>query len=224
MPAAAGAQAQFIPPPPARGNQPYETQRQGITVNASATGKVTAASARITLRLGSRTTAPLFNRTVLQPVIDALIASGVERSSIELPPNFSAPGNAPFASISGTVPHPIPESIDKGVSSVGAAIANIPGAALQDAQIMLQAPNCAPAETQARDAAIAQAHDKAASIAKQIGANLGGVLSITANDRSAPDGTCTTTYAISPFGNAVEHKDYLMIPVHSSVSITYAIR
>ncbi len=222
-PAVAGAQAQFIPPPPPRGIAPPQ-RSQGITVNANANAKVAASSARVTLRLGSRTNAPIYNRTLLQPVIDAMVASGVDRNSIQLPLNFGAPGNSTFAMISGDVPHPSLESIESGVSTVGAAIVNIPGAILQDVQVTLRAQNCASAEAQARDTAIAQAREKAASIAKQIGANLGGVLSITANDQGSQDGTCTGSYSLSPYGSPVERNDYLTITVYSSVSITYGIR
>ena len=95
---------------------------------------VDAASVRVTLRLGSRTNAAIYNAQVLAPVVDAMVQSGVDRASIEMPPNFQAPGNAVFATISGTAKNPTVESMQRAVSTVGAAISAIPGAILQETQ------------------------------------------------------------------------------------------
>ena len=221
------AEAQLMPPGSASMAIPPASARgQGITVSASASQRVPAATARISLHLGSRNNALVYNTQVLQPVVDALVASGVDRGSIALPLNFQGPGNATFATISGDVANPSIDQMQKGIMTVGAAIVAIPGAMLQDVQVTLRASGCSAAQSQARAESISEAHDKAVAIAKQIGVKLGAVVALTSNDQTLTDGGCTGSYSISPYGPSmmVKPSDYLMINVFSSVSITYAIR
>ena len=199
-------------------------QRNGITVSASGLEHVDATSARVTLRLGSRTNALIYNAAVLVPVVDAMVKAGVDRSSIQLPPNFQAPGNSSFASIAGTVAHPTVDAMQGAVASVGAAIVAIPGAVLQEVQVALRADDCQAQQTRARSVAIAEAQAKAAAIAKQLSVKLGGVVSVSSSDQTQPDGSCANSYSVSPYGPSMDRPaEYLSIPVYSSVTITYAI-
>lgn len=221
FPSTASAQVRPNPLPPATA----PVRSPGITVAASAVETLEATSARISLRLGSRNNALIYNSQVLQPVIDALVQSGVDRNSIQLPLNFQGPGNAAFATISGEISHPSTESMQRSISTVGSAIVAIPGAVLQDVQITLQAENCTEAQAKARSAAIAQARSKAQSIAKQIGVSLGSVTSISAFDQSTQDNSCSTSYSLSQYGTPfTKSEDYITIRVFANVSMTYAIR
>lgn len=225
VPAAAAAQGvrvesgPSVPPP-----NPSPSVHHGVTVSALGVSHIDAATARVTLRLGSRTNAAIYNATVLAPVIDAMVQSGVDRASIEMPPNFQAPGNAVFATISGTAKNPTVDMMQRAVTTVGAAISAIPGAILQETQISLKADHCEAMQSDARNAAIALAHNKAVAIAKQLGVKLGSVTSVTSNDQAQPDGSCANSYSITPYSPNIEKPaDYLSIPVYSSVTITYAI-
>ena len=207
--------------PPAN---PAPSAHHGVTVSALGVSHVDAASVRVTLRLGSRTNAAIYNAQVLAPVVDAMVQSGVDRASIEMPPNFQAPSNAVFATISGTAKNPTVESMQRAVSTVGAAISAIPGAILQETQISLKADHCEAMQSDARSAAITIAHSKAVAIAKQLGVKLGPVTSVTSNEQAQPDGSCANSYSITPYSPNIEKPaDYLSIPVYSSVTITYAI-
>ncbi|MDQ2865954.1 MAG: SIMPL domain-containing protein [Candidatus Eremiobacteraeota bacterium] len=223
LPATAAAQSvrPLFPP----GNAPPVQHTQGVTVSASGLTHIEATSAHVTLRLGSRTNAAIYNAQVLGPVIDAMVRSGVDRASVQSPSLFGAPGNSGFAVISGDIAHPTTEMVQRGIAAVGAAIIAIPGAIAQDSQVTLHAQSCEAAQAKARSIAIAQAHDKASMLAKQLGITLGKVVSVSSNDQSQPDGSCANGYSISPYGPSMETSgDYLSVPVYSSVTITYAIR
>ncbi|MEO9263650.1 MAG: SIMPL domain-containing protein [Candidatus Baltobacteraceae bacterium] len=223
LPLASAAKAQTVARPPAPAPN-FPQHGPGITVSASGVEHVTATSARVTLRLGSRSNAMIYNAQVLAPIVDAMVRSGVDRSSIQLPPNFQAAGNANFATISGDAANPSLEVINRGIATVGAAIVAIPDAVLQETQITLRAENCGGEQAKARSLAIALARSKAGSIAQQLGVKLGSVVSVSLGDQALQDGSCANTYNISSYGPGIERAgDFLAIPVYSSVTITFAI-
>ncbi|HEV7178780.1 MAG TPA: SIMPL domain-containing protein, partial [Candidatus Baltobacteraceae bacterium] len=214
--------------PPMRAQAPMgaSPRSAGITVSATGTARVAATSARITLQLGSARNEPIYNAQTVAPIVDAMVKAGVDRNSVQLPLNFSAPGNANFAAISGVVPHPTLEMMREAVPAVGAAIVGVSGAVLQSTQVSLHADSCSAAQQSARRSAIVQAHSKAVEIAQEIGAKLGSVISLTSNDQYGAESSCTSAYTISPYGQSMigTPNDYLSIPITSFITITYAIK
>jgi uncharacterized protein YggE len=220
LPAAAAAQPVRPAMVPA-----MQTHATGITVSASGTERVTAASARITIQLAASRGAAALDAQRVQPIVDAMVAAGVDRSSIRLPLNFGGPGYATAAAITGSVNAPTVAMMQHGIDLVGEAIVKTPGIMLNGAMVVLQAPNCGAVQDRARAAAIASAKQKAREIARQVGVKLGGVLSVNVGEVPLQDGACQTQYYVGAFGpNMSGPGDYVTIPVTSTVTITYAIR
>ncbi len=223
LPLAAGAQT-----PPSTVPPPIATPVAGISVNAAATKKIPATSARIVLNFATADRALTLNKQTLQPIADAFVKSGVEPANIQWPINFNAPGGSNVASISATVTSPTAAMMQTGIVTVGTAVAAMKDVILTGATIFVTAANCQPVLSDVRRDAIAQAHEQAESIAKDLGVHIGTAVSARANDRVGLDGECTAVYGINgmPGNNASAQgpDDYLMVPVSSYVSITYAIK
>ena len=218
-------EAQLGPPVRAMAPQTAANAR-GITVNGSASTHVPATKAQLTLMFVTRNGKLALNAQTLQPVIDALVASGIPREGIQIPINLTAPGNTNNASVTGTVDHPNAEMLKAGVLRVGTAIASMPDVILNSATVRVSADACAAVQDTTRGHAIENAHAKAAAIAKQLGVKLGGVLAVNAYDPQLTDGACSWQYYIGAFSpnGPMSADDYVTVPVTSNVTITYGIK
>jgi len=202
---------------------------RGITVSGSATKKVAATSAQLTLNFYSlqqpkpnATPGPALDETRLAPIIDAMVQAGVSRSDISFPLGSRSDRNATLVA---TVPNPTASQMQRGISIVGSALDRMPELSL-NAQVQLQASNCGEVTDAVRGMAIANAREKAESVAKQLGVHLGAVVNVVANDQVPPNGICQWQYGLGQ-GNPTQlgsPEDWVSVPVYSSVSITYAIK
>lgn len=229
----AAAMAQFVSGPSPRG--PVQTgpaappnATHGITVSASASSRIPATSARITLNLSSADRALSLDAQSLQPVIDALVKAGADPASVHLPPNFSAPGRSNLASLTATVANPTAAMMQSGIVSVGTSVASAKNLVLNGAMVMLIAQHCADALDHVRGQAIERAHAKAESIAKDLGVQVGSVLNVQSFEQSWPDGSCQSQYNINGYAGDPNQpqspQDYVTVPVQSNITITYAIK
>src|SRR5580658_1681302 len=227
--------ALFLPPlcavaqtPPSTVPPPRPTPVAGISVNAVATKKIPATSARIMLNFSTADRAITLNKQTLQPIADAFVKSGVDPATIQWPVNFTAPGGSNVASISATVNNPTAAMMQAGIVTVGTAVASMNDLILTGATIFVTAANCQAVLDDVRRDAIAKAHAQAESIASDLAVHVGTVVSVQVNDRATPNGECTAIYGINgiPGNNATAQgpDDYLMVPVSSYISITYAIK
>jgi uncharacterized protein YggE len=207
---------------------PSQSANHGITVSGSASSRMPATSARITLNLSSADRSLSLDAQSLQPVVDALVKAGADPSSVQLPPNFSAPGKSSFASITATVPHPTAAMMQSGIVTVGTSVASAKNLVLNNAMVVLVAQHCGDALDTVRGQAILHARAKAESIAKDLGVHVGGVLNVQAVEATWPDGSCQWQYYVN--GNSgnpdqpQSAQDYVTVPVQSNVTITYAIK
>ena len=196
----------------------------GITVTGNASLGVPATSARLTINVRTLNGALTLNAKTMQPMVDALVKAGIDRSSIVLPAGFSAPGNLNYASISGTVEKPSVKQMQAGITTVGTVVASMPGISLTNASVQLWAVGCGAVLDRARNLAIDNAQGKARGIAQHLNALLGPVIALSANDvQVLPADRCTSSYGL-PGYNMQQPSDYLTINVSSFVTVTYAIR
>jgi len=234
LPSVAVAQIQ----PPSRAPQPTfqaNSRPDGITVSGNATKKVPATSAKLTLYLYSfppqqkagapPATPPPLDPAQIQAVIDAVVKAGVPRDNIATPQPLGAQRYGNNAQILATVANPTVAQLQNGIAIISAAMAGMTGMSI-NAQVMLESANCGDVGDALRGAAIASAHAKATSIAKQLGIRLGPVLNVVANDQQPPNGVCSWQYNMGP-GNMPQFSspdDWVSVPVYSNVTITYAIK
>ncbi len=227
-PVVAGAQNAPIMrvPPPAQ----TSANGHGITVNGTSVLRVPATSARISLQLTSIDNKTTLTQQDLQPLVDALVKAGAQRSSVQLPLAFTAGGFSNAATVTAVVQHPTVDTMRSGIASVGATIAGMKNVRLGSAQVQLKNDDCAQTLAKVRADAIASARSKASSIAKQLGVTLGGVVNVNAFDPGNPDGSCASQYWVGPmgaqFGRNAENddSDYITVPISSNVTITYGIK
>ena len=200
----------------------------GITVSGNATVQAQAAHAIVTLHVMSRNNAMAITAASLQPVADALVRAGVERSSITMPLYLQGNARTNNAEVSGTVERPTQAMLQNGIAQLAGAFASMPDLILNAADIRLTADGCEQLEQKAEAAALHQARANADYIAKQLNVRVGAVQAVQASG-FAPDlsQSCVTQYGIGPFGAPYpmqSAQDYLTVRVFSSVSVRYAIR
>lgn len=200
----------------------------GITVNGNATIEAPASRATVILHLMTRNNAMTITGTTLQPIVDALVRAGVERTSVTLPLYLQGNARTNNAQISGTVSHPTQAMLQNGIAQLGSTFANMTDLILNGAEIRLRADGCEQLEQRAEASALRQARANAEYIAKQLNVRVGGVQAVQASG-FAPDlsQACETQYSIGPFGGSYPMQgaqDYLTVRVFSSVSVRYAIR
>ncbi|MGA7571120.1 MAG: SIMPL domain-containing protein [Candidatus Aquilonibacter sp.] len=204
------------------------TTNHGITVSGSATTRVPATSARITLNVSSADRSLSLDVQSLQPVVDALIKAGADPSSVQLPPNFGAPGKSSSAWIIATVAHPTAAMMESGIVTVGTSVASAKNLMLNNAMVAVLAQHCADALDSLRSQAIEHARAKAESIAKDLGVHVGAVLNVQSLEQVSPDGSCGWQYNVNGYYSNPDApqtpQDYVTVPVYSSVTITYAIK
>ena len=216
--------------PPMRLSAPIASSNgHGITVNAGAAASAPATSARITLQLMSADNSLSLDARTLAPITDALVKAGAERSSIQLPLTFAAPGGTNQASISATVANPTVEQMRAGIVTVGSVVAAMKNIRLSSAQVQLSAANCTNELSAARQKAIAAAQSKAAAIAKELHVRVGNVINVQSFDQGSPDGTCRSQYFVGPMGPQFPYgdssdADYVDVRIYENVTITYAIK
>ena len=224
LPCAAAAQMA----PVQRGFVAQPQNVHGITVSGSATTRLPASSARITLMFSTSDRSLTLTKSRLQPVVDALVKSGVDASEIHFPPNMDAPGGSNQTTISAAVAHPTAELMQQGILTVGASVASLPNVVLNGAQVWASTADCASALDGVRKNALQQARAKAESIASDLHVHVGEPINVIANDQTSPDGSCNTQYVINGYMNGpnspLTPADYVTVPVSSFVTITYAIR
>ncbi|MGB6987257.1 MAG: SIMPL domain-containing protein [Candidatus Aquilonibacter sp.] len=225
------AMAQFAPGPRGPGaqgtvNAPATTH--GITVTGSAGARIPATSARITLTISSADRSLSLDAQSLQPVVDALVKSGADPASVQLPPNFSAPGKSNIASITATVAHPTAAMMQSGIVTVGTSVASSKNLVLNGAMVMVIAQHCADALDNIRSQAIERARAKAESIAKDLGVHVGSVLNVQSFEQGSPDGSCQSQYNVNGFMGSPDQpqssQEYVTVPIQSNITITYAIK
>jgi uncharacterized protein YggE len=227
LPLSAGAQVS--PPAGLRAaGAPLSQSPHGITVTGSGSSRIPATSARLTLNISSADRSLSLDAQSLQPVVDALIKAGADPSSVQLPPNLSAPGKSNVAWITATVAHPTAAMMQSGILTVGTSIANAKNLMLNGAMVAVLAQHCADALDSVRSQAIERARAKAESIAKDLGVHVGSVLNVQSLEQTSPDGSCGWQYNVNGFiGNSdapQAPQDYVTVPVYASVTITYAIK
>ncbi|MGB6061256.1 MAG: SIMPL domain-containing protein [Candidatus Aquilonibacter sp.] len=217
--------------PPERGPMsavPPQTTNHGITVSGSATTRVPATSARITLSLSSSDRSLTLDAQSVQPIVDALVKAGADPASVRLPLNFGAPGGSNVASITATVAHPTSEMMQSGIVTVGTAVASMKNVILNGAMVFITAAHCQDALDSIRNQAIERARAKADSIAKDLDVHVGGVLNVMSNEQNSPDGSCSSQSGVNGFANnpadPQSPQDYVTVPVFTNVTITYAIK
>ncbi len=145
----------------------------GITVTGSAYAAAQASQAQITLRISARNNAPTLTEQTLQPIADALVRAGADRSSVQLPPYLVGQARTNNAAITASVQHPTTAMLQQGMLTIANAFAANPDLILNGAEIRLLAGDCSALQRAAEANAIADARANAAFIAKQIEAKVG---------------------------------------------------
>ena len=197
----------------------------GITVSGSATKSIPATRARVLITLFART--PVINTKTVQPMVDALVKTGVPSDHIAIPPDLGSTASVQNTTIIVTVEHPTVELMQAGVAAVGAAVlGNTNGISVGNAQVTLEADGCGDTVDVTRAAAIKAARAKAEQTAKDLQVHVGEVLNVQANDQLSASGSCTTQYFVgsgnSP--NLATPQDYVSVPVTVYATLTYAIK
>lgn len=203
----------------------------GITV--SGTGQATGAAqqARITLQIVSRNNQMTLNAQTLQPIVDALVRAGADPKSVVEPPYLTGPAKSAFATLTATVQNPTADQLQRGVLMLSQTFAGMPDIAVQGAAVNLTIDDCTALRSNARRAALAQAHVQATDIAQQGHVSLGGIIAV----QSYGDGgggnpnvpaSCGSFYQLGPATNAqfTSPDDYLRVRVFMNMTVTYAIR
>jgi uncharacterized protein YggE len=226
------AAAQVVPPnrvPAPTGLVQAQNTMRGITVTGSAVSRIPATSARITLNLTTADRSLSLDAQALQSVVDALVKAGADPSSVQLPPNFNAPGKSNFAFVTATVQHPSTAMLQRGIVTVGTSVATTKNLVLNGAMVVVIAQHCAVAMDTVRSQAIERARAKAESIAKDLGVQVGGVLNVQSQEQNWPDGSCQWQYNMNgymgnPDAEPQSPQDYVTVPVQSNITITYTIK
>jgi len=212
------------------GGQRWTTPPGGIEgdgISVAANGFTTAQATRATLNLQIQSRTPSITRSTLTPILDALVESGVSRSSLVLPPILDrAPTN--FASIRGTVEDPSVAKIESGIATVSHAFAANPDLFVNGGFVELSRAGCEPDVERARANAIRAGRKRAEKIASQAGIHVGKLLAITVVGEIAldSDGSCSGAgFSLSP-GSPPQPSlaNYLAMRIDSNVAMRFAIR
>lgn len=200
---------------------------EGDGISVAANGFTTAQATRATLNLQIQSRTPSITRSTLAPILDALVESGVSRSSLVLPPILDrAPTN--FASIRGTVEDPSAAKIESGIATVSRAFASTPDLFVNGGFVELSRAGCGADVERARANAIQAARKRAEKIASQAGIHVGKLLAISVVGEIAldSDGSCSGAgFSLSP-GSPPQPSlaNYLAMRIDSNVAMRFAIR
>lgn len=216
--------------PPMGPRVPADTapSSDGIRVRGAGYAAAQATDAQVTLQVSSRNNAATLDAQTLQPIIDALVQAGADRSSISLPPYMVGRAHTNNASIAVRVHHPTQAMLQQGMLTIANAFAAHPDILLNSAQVRLTADGCAALRRRAEATAITHARANAAFVAQQLGEKIGAALEV--DDFSGPNfgpesDVCSTSYAIGPYANQqMTQDDMLTVKVYSSVTVRFAIK
>lgn len=213
---------------PPMGPTPVEPS-SGIRVTGNGFASAPASQATVTLHVSTRNNALTLNAQTLQPIADALVKAGADRSTVTLPPYLVGQAHTNNAEITAVVHHPTPQMLQQGMLVIANAFASMPDVLLNAADVMLQADDCKTLQQNAEANAIANARSNAAFLAKQIDGKLGPVMSVdvVAGGMLGAEGSCTFRYSIGPFGPSFPQSspaDMLTVKVYSTVTVHYAIK
>jgi uncharacterized protein YggE len=212
---------------PPMGPTPVEPS-SGIRVTGNGFASAPASQATVTLHVSTHNNALTLNAQTMQPIEDALVKAGADRSSVTLPPYLVGQAHTNNAEITALVRHPTQQMLQQGMLIIANAFASMPDIVLNAADVVLQADNCQTLERNAEANAIANARSNAAFLAKQIGGKLGSVMSVEvlAGSPFGSEGGCTFRYSIGPYGPSFQSSpaDMLTVKVYSTVRVHYAIK
>ena len=203
----------------------------GISVNGIGQLSAAADVARVTLNLAARNNQLTLNKTTLQPVVDALVRAHVDPASIVEPIYLQGAASSNYATVGGTVNQPTVPMLQDALQTLTSAFAAMPDILVNQASVMVSISDCTALRSNARRAALQQAHAQALEIANASGVHLGKILAVQAyGDSGGGAGqsinSCSSYYQIGP-GNMPSFQslaDYLQVRVGSNVNVTYAIR
>lgn len=198
----------------------------GITVRGTGTVSIDATDGTLTLYVNSRNNATPIDSADLQPIVDALLRSGVARGDITLP----ALGNGSHGSnvvIAARAHHPTAQMIESGMAALAQAFASSRTLWLGNAQVQISVAGCLPYIRQAQALAIADARKDAQFVAETLGVRPGPVLALDAQNAvyERPDGSCYSSYSVGPYQNGpMTPQDLLHVPITASVVLRVGIR
>ena len=222
LPPVSPPMAPRVPMPMAPSGSPVD----GISVTGSGYATAQATDAQVTLRMFTRNNALTLNAQTLQPIVDALVRAGADRSSIMLPPYMVGQAHTNNATIVASVHHPTQEMLQHGMVTIAGAFAANPDIVLSSAEVRLSVDDCAALERSAASSAVANARANASFIAQQIRKHVGTVLAVDA--RSMPmnvQPACYYAYSVGPYGPYPPQPaaDMLTVRVGASVTMRFAI-
>jgi uncharacterized protein YggE len=230
---AAALLAQLSPPPSGPIRAPMGVQpngpEDGISVTGSGTATAQAQTAQVTLHISSRGNALVIDSAALQPIVDALVGIGIDRSAISLPPYLVGDAKVNNVSITANVDRPSPTMIQQGMLSLAGAFAKTPQLLLNNAEVRVSADNCADLMRRAEADAIADARKNAQFIASQLGVHAGNVLAVQEYGGVNPGmpNACSSMYFFGPYGPSQPMQspgDMLTVKVMRSVGMRFAIK
>jgi hypothetical protein len=199
----------------------------GITVSGSGSVAAQATSAQLTLRVGSRNNTVQFSEQTLQPIVDALVSSGIDRRDIAIPIYVLGVPRTNAATIIATIRNPSVQLFQNGQQQLTAAFARNPDLMLVGpANVRLDVANCEAFARQAQSAAIRQGLSNAQDVARSLGVHIGSVQSAIARSYSInTDGTCSSVYTVDGYNfTFTSPADYLRVRILANVTLRYAIR
>jgi uncharacterized protein YggE len=199
----------------------------GITVTGVGSSRIPATTVRISVQLGGADRSNVLDKPTLQPIIDALVKAGADRSRVRLPLTFSAGARTNMTSITATFVHPTAKTVQNGLASAAAAFATVKDAVvLYNLQVFVIAQRCQHTLAIARQQAIASARAKAEAIAKDLNVAIGPAISAQSTEMTSSDGSCFAQYFISAQGDPSgpqTSQDYVSVSASATITITYAI-
>lgn len=213
---------------PPMGPTPVEAS-SGIRVTGNGFATAPASQATVTLHVSTRNNALTLNARTLQPIVDALVKAGADRSSVSLPPYLVGQARTNNAEITALVRQPTQQMLQQGMLVLANAFASTPDILLNGADIALQPQDCQTLQRNAEANAIANARSNAVFLAKQIRAKLGAVMAVDvlSGGGFGAENSCTFRYSIGPYGASFAQSsaaDMLMVKVYSTVRVQYAIK
>jgi uncharacterized protein YggE len=198
----------------------------GISVMGTGSASAQATDAQVSLRVSARNNALTLNAQTLQPIVDALVRAGVERSSITLPMYLVGQAHTNNAVIVASVRHPTLQMLQQGMTTIADAFAANPDILLNAADVRLSADNCTALQRTAAANAIASARANAAFVARQIGRRVGAVLAVDVRMPMSTQEACYYSYSVGPFGAMYPQQspaDMLTVRTVTSVMMRFAI-
>lgn len=212
-----------LPSLPMRGTA--GTPADGITVTASGYADAPADSASVSMYLD--TARATITPETLVPIVDALVATGVERTAIQTTFDVTGQtGPSTNVALMARIDHPTAQKVRDALPAVAGAFAKQPDLHVGNALVRLSYDACNALIETARANAIAAARKRADEIAKTLGVAVGSVRAFS--DVEPPvdyRGRCTSTYTIPSGSQGPQSpEDMVTVRVTAHVTVRYAIR